>query len=173
MRPADFLFAMATTNPMKGTYPNSPPAVSKKTFTISGILTTVHGLEDLPAEATNVTCLWLLHPRLQTQSCMEPVAASAITDWNHRLKAVGSAGHTVGLIAASFDQRNHGSREVNKLANETWRSGNESHAQDMLGTYRSSGAPVFLLILLMVRRWDRNRCVPIDNLHFVLHFSHI
>ncbi len=160
---------MATTNPMKGTYPNSPPTVSKKTFTISGILTTVHGLEDLPAEATNVTCLWLLHPRLQTQTCMEPVAASAITDWNHQPKAAESA----GLIAASFDQRNHGSREVNKLANETWRSGNESHAQDMLGIYRSSGAPVFLLILLTARRWDRNRCVPIDDLYFVLHFPYI
>jgi len=158
---------------MKGTYPNSPPTVSKKTFTISGILTTVHGLEALPAEAINVTCLWLLHPRLQTQTCMEPVAASAITDWNHQPIAAESAGHTIGLIAASFDQRNHGSREVNKLANETWRSGNESHAQDMLGIYRSSGAPVFLLILLTARRWDRNRCVPIDDLYFVLHFPHI
>jgi len=158
---------------MKGTYPNSPPAVSKKTFTISGIITTVYGLENLPVEATNVTCLWLLHPRLQTQNCMEPVAASAITDWNRQLKAVESAKHRSGLIAASFDQRNHGSREVNKLANETWRSGNESHAQNMLGIYRSSGAPVFLLILLTARRWDRNRCVPIDDLYFVLHFPHI
>jgi len=156
---------------MKGTYPNSPPVVSKKTFTISGILTTVYGLDDLPVEATNVTCLWLLHPRLQTQSCMEPVAASAITDWNHQLKATESAGHR--LIAASFDQRNHGSREVNKLANEAWRSGNESHAQDMLGIYRSSGGPVFVLTLLTALRWDRNRYVPIDDPYFVLHFSHI
>ena len=41
-----------------------------------------------------------------------------------------------GLIAVSFDQRNHGTRKVDNLANEAWRSGNESHAQDMFSIYR-------------------------------------
>jgi pimeloyl-ACP methyl ester carboxylesterase len=38
-----------------------------------------------------------------------------------------------GLIALSFDQRNHGSRLVDKKANGAWREGNERHAQDMFG----------------------------------------
>jgi len=100
--------------------------------------------------------LWLLHPRLQTQSCMEPIAASAINDWNHRLKTAESAGPRIGLVAASFDQRNHGSRKINKVANEAWRSGNASHAQDMLGIYRSSGGPINVLTSLTALRWDRN-----------------
>ena len=41
-----------------------------------------------------------------------------------------------GLIAVSFDQRNHGSRKIDELANQDWRSGNERHAQDMFSIYR-------------------------------------
>ena len=164
---------MITPNPMEGTYPNTPPAVSKETFAISGILTNVYGLEELPKGVTDVACLWLLHPRLQTQACMEPVAASAINDWNHQLKAMESAERKIGLIAASFDQRNHGSREVNKLANEAWRAGNDSHAQDMLGIYRSTNSPVITLDLLTDFRWDCNGCFPLDDLYLNLHFPHI
>ncbi|KAI9813578.1 MAG: hypothetical protein M1827_003647 [Pycnora praestabilis] len=126
---------MATPNPMETTYGNSPPSMSKKIFSIAGILTTVYGLDQIPPQVTEVACLWLLHPRLQTQACMEPIAASAITDWNRGWKE-GSHGSTKGLIAVSFDQRNHGSREVDKLANEAWRHGNEKHAQDMFSIYQ-------------------------------------
>lgn len=131
---------MATNNPMEKTYFASPAAVSKKTFTIAGILTTVYGLEELPLEIKNVTCLWLLHPRLQTQACMEPIADSSITDWNRRLQeSKSSQGQaSMGLIAVSFDQRNHGTREVDSTANEAWRSGNPKHAQDMFSIYRTS-----------------------------------
>ena len=134
---------MATPDPMEGTYPTQPLPVSKKAFAISGILTVVYGLEELPKDAVDVVCLWLLHPRLQTQTCMEPVAASAINDWNCQLQNTSNARRRVGLIAASFDQRNHGTREVDKMANEAWRSGNESHAQDMMGIYRSSWESIF------------------------------
>ena len=126
---------MATPDLFKGAYPVSPPAVSKRTFLIAGILTTVYGLEELPRDVAHVVCLWLLHPRLQSQVCMEPVAATTINCWNDQLGAKTSAGRRLGLIAASFDQRNHGTREVNSLANQAWRSGNEMHAQDMLGIY--------------------------------------
>lgn len=59
---------------------------------------------------------------------MESVASSAIIDWNNRLPPPERKS---GLIAVAFDQRNHGSRQVNKLANEAWREGNKTHAQDM------------------------------------------
>lgn len=71
---------------------------------------------------------------------MAPIAAQAIHHWNQRLKERGasasSRGPVKGLIAVSFDQRNHGGRMVNNLANEAWRQGNARHAQDMFSVYR-------------------------------------
>src|SRR5271163_3882856 len=127
----------ATTNPVEHAYSNHPPHVSSKTFHIAGILTTVFGLDEIQPQTTEVACLWLLHPRLQTKACMQPFADSTIGDWNARLRD-GRTRSKKGLIAVSFDQRNHGSREVDKLANEAWRSGNPTHAQDMFSCYRSS-----------------------------------
>ena len=137
---------MATSNPMATTYSALPLAVSKKTFTIAGILTTVYGLDDLNQSINDVACLWLLHPRLQTQSCMEPLAASNINEWNARLQRRKGDKASIGLVAVSFDQRNHGSREVDQLANQTWRSGNETHAQDMFSIFHGTAVDVSLLI---------------------------
>ena len=129
---------MSTPDPMASTYPSAPRAISKETHCIAGILTTVYGLQELPKEIHEVACLWLLHPRLQTQACMEPIASSTIHEWNERQRATKRKDRTIGLIAVSFDQRNHGTREVDTLANEAWRSGNSRHAQDMFASYRPS-----------------------------------
>ena len=129
---------MVTPNPMEKTYLNKPSSISKESFTIAGILTTVFGLAELPSGSKNVACLWLLHPRLQTQACMEPIAYSAIAEWNHKLAQREDRTQALGLIAATFDQRNHGSREIERLANEAWIYGNERHAQDMFSSYRLS-----------------------------------
>lgn len=71
---------------------------------------------------------------------MAPFAAQAIHHWNERLKeratSTVSRGPVKGLIAVSFDQRNHGSRLVDRLANEAWKQGNPRHAQDMFSVYR-------------------------------------
>ena len=101
--------------------------ISSKTFHIAGILTTVYGLEELKGASKSTSCLWLLHPRLETRQVMESVASTCIHDWNGRRSSDGN----VGLIAVAFDQRNHGSREVVPLANETWKGANRTHAQDM------------------------------------------
>lgn len=66
---------------------------------------------------------------------MEPVAASVINAWRENRQEPRKE-KALGLIAISFDQRNHGSREVHALSNETWRSGNKTHAQDMFASYR-------------------------------------
>jgi hypothetical protein len=118
---------MATPNPLANTHPTPPPPISPKTFHIAGILTTVYGLEELSQGCKSVSCLWLLHPRLATKQVMESVASTSISDWNQRR----SSDRNVGLIAVAFDQRNHGSREVTSLANEAWKGGNPTHAQDM------------------------------------------
>ena len=110
-----------------------PAGVSRKIYAIAGISVTVYGLEELPPQSTNVASLWLLHPRLATQERMADIAASTITDWNRRNQGNSSA---KGLIAISFDQRNHGARIVDPLANEAWRQGNPRHAQDMFSIFR-------------------------------------
>ena len=127
---------MATPNPLESAYLTPPAAVSEQSYSIAGILTTVYGLQELDPDVKNVACLWLLHPRLQTQACMKPVAASVIQHWNEQLQLLKDRKSAVGLIAASFDQRNHGSREVDKLANQAWNGGNKRHAQDMFSIYR-------------------------------------
>lgn len=66
---------------------------------------------------------------------MTGIAESVIADWNQRVKD-GRAGLVKGLIAVSFDQRNHGTRLVDPLANEAWRQGNPRHAQDMFSIFR-------------------------------------
>ncbi|GMG09822.1 unnamed protein product [Aspergillus oryzae var. brunneus] len=64
----------------------NPSPISQKTYPVAGILTTVFGLNGLPAQASEVACLWLLHPRLATQERMTGIATAAITDWNNRIK---------------------------------------------------------------------------------------
>jgi hypothetical protein len=113
-------------NPLVDTHSSPPAPISSKTFHIAGILATVYGLDEILPSHKSISCLWLLHPRLQTKQAMEPVAFSCLREWEEK----HSTGNT-GLIAVAFDQRNHGSREVHPPANESWRDGNETHAQDM------------------------------------------
>ena len=126
---------MATPNSREKSYKSTPPSVSTQTFVIAGILTTVYGLDELSPEVSDVTALWLLHPRGSTQACMGFTAKSAIGNWNLGLAQKKSQGSLRGLIAVSFDQRNHGTRMVERSGNESWISGNEHHAQDMFSIY--------------------------------------
>ncbi|KAI9719040.1 MAG: hypothetical protein M1812_003670 [Candelaria pacifica] len=131
---------------LKNTFPTPPAPVSSKTYTIAGILTTVYGLDELQPSIQEVACLWLLHSRLATKSSMDPIAAAIIGDWNRRLQD-GKAGQTPkGLIAASFDQRNHGSREVDSARNGSWRDGNPTHAVDMFSIYHGTAMDTSLLL---------------------------
>ena len=165
---------MTTPNPMASTYPSTPRAISQETHCIAGILTTIYGLEELRDDIKEVACLWLLHPRLQTQACMEPIASSTIHEHNERLRATRKTHRAIGLIAVSFDQRNHGTREVDALSNEAWRSGNERHAQDMFGSYRlfpkKPLQPTYLPAdIPMQRRRNSHRHIPPPNLPPLLH----
>ena len=116
---------MTTPNPLGDS--QSTSSVSVNTLHIAGILTDVYGLEELSPSSQLVSCLWLLHPRLQKKETMANVATACITAWNSR----SPTERKVGLIAVAFDQRNHGTREVNDLANQAWKQGNPTHAQDM------------------------------------------
>lgn len=121
-----------------------PPSISKVEYVVGGINTITYGLAELHPDCKEVACLWLLHPRLLNQACMAPFAAQFIKLWNSKATA-----QRKGLIAVSFDQRNHGSRETSPLANEAWRGlkqNNERHAQDM---YADNNEPISLPLLLI------------------------
>jgi hypothetical protein len=136
----------ATTNPLQGIQNATDLPVSSQTLTIAGILVTIHGLDELPSSPSNVACLWLLNPRLQTKETMAPIARRVISTWNKRLQDGPAGKHPKGLIAAAFDQRNHGSRKVDDLHNQAWREGNESHAQDMFSCYHGTATDTSQLI---------------------------
>lgn len=128
---------MAAANISSEVFENASSSISKRTFCVAGILTTVYGLDELLPAVSEVCCLWLLHPRLETQAYMESLAVSSIMSWNQLLEKGDKSEISVplGLIAISFDQRNHGTRQVSALANEAWRSGNPTHAQDLFSIY--------------------------------------
>ncbi|RDW91290.1 hypothetical protein BP5796_02455 [Coleophoma crateriformis] len=118
---------MSTPNPTED-FKSTPP-VSSKTFHVAGILATVYGLDELPNDCKSISCLWLLHGRLQRAEVMANVAYTCLHDWHQR---VSSDHSKVGFIAVAFDQRNHGTREVYSLANKSWKEGNDNHAQDIV-----------------------------------------
>ncbi|OTA70028.1 hypothetical protein K449DRAFT_404427 [Hypoxylon sp. EC38] len=120
--------AAAANNPL-AEYSDPAPSVSRVTLTISGLKVDVYGLTELPAAASKVSCLWLHHPRLRSKEDMANIADQVLSAYHQR-----SPSSTRGLIAVAFDQRNHGSRLVDARANDDWRIGNKTHAQDMFGT---------------------------------------
>lgn len=122
-----------------------PPAVSVRTVHMAGLLVDVHGLDEMPpltSGTARVTCLWLHHQRLRSKEHMADTAARCVAAWNARARSPAAAAPATAntgddanraLIALAFDQRNHGSRLVHALANESWKKGNATHAQDMFG----------------------------------------
>lgn len=77
---------------------------------------------------------------------MAPIAASCISDWNKTLENSPVSRTKKGLVAVSFDQRNHGTREVENLSNEAWNLGNPRHAQDMFSVIHGTAIDTSLLI---------------------------
>jgi dienelactone hydrolase len=98
---------------------------------------------------------------------MAPIAASMIHSWNSQKPPNSKQ----GLIAVSFDQRNHGSRQVDKLANDDWRHGNPRHAQDMFGTYHGTVLDTSLLMDQLPSYVLHRKGDPKIKRHFVLGIS--
>ncbi|KAI9658163.1 MAG: hypothetical protein M1831_004010 [Alyxoria varia] len=171
-----------TPNPLEHTFLTARPEssspsrvpVSMKQLVIAGIVVNVFGLAELPSNTgyghqnIEVSCVWLLHPRLLDQSSMEPLARELISAWNNKnnspATATGVSGEQtgsenlnsnhpspksdkrMGLIALSLDHRNHGSRLQSARANAAWRDGNPTHALDMLSGIVGTAADLSTLI---------------------------
>ncbi|KAF2654315.1 hypothetical protein K491DRAFT_693960 [Lophiostoma macrostomum CBS 122681] len=156
----------ASKNPIESA---STPAVSAQTITIAGILVTIHGLTELPPSTTSVACLWLLHPRLQTQATMTPIATQVLRAWHAR--SSNPSPSTKGLIALSFDQRNHGTRLVDPLHNEAWRQGNPRHAPDMFSSFHGTATDTSHLISHLSSYILHTRSAPPITQHLCLGVS--
>lgn len=115
--------------------------VSWKRINITGLLVTLYGLEELPPQPGEIVCLWLLHGRGDTQDSMGLCAAAFLNAWNSRKRPDQKS-----LICVCFDQRNHGSRMVDNVANVSWKQGNPTHGPDMLNLYSGTAVDVSHLI---------------------------
>ena len=105
------------------------------------MLLTVYGLDELAAGVEHVTCLWLLHGRGDTQDSMAFVAGALLNSLPAQ-----ATGSTKGVIAVTFDQRNHGSRLVDPKANVSWKQGNPTHGIDMFNIFSGTAMDVSTLI---------------------------
>ncbi|RPB21262.1 hypothetical protein L211DRAFT_851626 [Terfezia boudieri ATCC MYA-4762] len=145
----------------------APSDISAHTYCISGIQVHVYGLDQLRAlldppssssspssRLTSLSILHTLHPRLQTHAYMAPIIRQCLDDHYQPHAAT-----TSGLLGISFDQRNHGAREVSPLANYAFTSPrlphphahepNPTHAMDMLGIYAGTTLDLGLIIDLL------------------------
>lgn len=137
----------STNNPLSST-PNPSSLPTPKTYNIAGITVSILGLSSLPPSCTSLTILYLLHPRLQSAATMLPIGHHILTAWSTHQSSLPPThpSRTHGLLALTFDQRNHGARLVDSIGNDSWRDGNPRHAQDMFGVYNGTAVDVSLLI---------------------------
>ncbi|KAI5359552.1 putative alpha/beta hydrolase-1 [Septoria linicola] len=116
--------------------------VSWQRYNVAGILVTVYGQEELPQHPDEIVACWLMHGRGDTQDSMAYTAAALLDAWNSKRKNHSQK----GLICVCFDQRNHGSRMVDNLANISWKQGNPTHGPDMFNLYVATAHDLSLLI---------------------------
>lgn len=158
---------MADENPLLKAYPKAPPSCSTRQYCIAGLQTTIYGLDELlsTTKSAGVACIWLLHGRMGKQDMMQPVAASVLHAWNQYQMAQPDRQDYVGLVAVTFDQRNHGSREIDAKRNQDWRSGNMTHAIDMFSIYRPSICSAIHVTKLITGRGNNIRSISNDGLY--------
>ena len=129
---------------------SSSEDVPYKTFVIGGISAHVYGLSQLAAASSRdntapvagLAVMFFLHGRFG--SALQPKfvrnCEDLVRDAEQNREQGGASGPGKKLVVVSFDQRNHGSREVDRDRNRGWKDDgtgqgqldNESHASDMV-----------------------------------------
>ncbi|ORX39436.1 hypothetical protein BD324DRAFT_607725 [Kockovaella imperatae] len=117
--------------------PDSTPRSSKTSIIIGGVTVYILGLEELQASRKDgqVTVLYLAHMRKSTYTVTENLGHEILYRYKQHCKGDQSRR---GLIAVTMDMRNHGAREISRLANLTWQDGNETHASDLISVIDGS-----------------------------------
>ncbi|KAH7160468.1 Alpha/Beta hydrolase protein [Dactylonectria estremocensis] len=122
----------------------STPRSSLTVFNIAGFHVYLYGVDELSAEqAKDTTVLFHIHGRTRTYKDAEEVA-------HHLISECRARGPTKkGLVVATLDNRNHGSRAIDKIAIQDWEGGNPRHAQDMLSMMDGIVADVQTIITFL------------------------
>lgn len=98
---------MPRPNEVFTTLPDSTPESSKTTLNIAGFHVHLYGVSELtPEQAKDTVVLFHIHGRTRTYKDAEAFAHQIL----HQLRQ--RSGHKKGLVVATFDNRNHGSRAV-------------------------------------------------------------
>ena len=102
-----------------------PGATMSTKVNVSGLETHVYGLDDVRKSNTHfVDVVFLLHGRTGKYQDLEPFALAILA----KDKAAATPDLQRGLIVVSFDQRNHGHRQISELGNFAWAEGNQFFA---------------------------------------------
>jgi hypothetical protein len=98
---------------------------------VAGLEAHVYGLEYLYHSGAHfVDVVFLLHGRTSKCQDLEPFALTILT--KDKAEATRAGDVQRGLIVVSFDQRNHGHRQVSEIGNLSWADGNHLHASVLL-----------------------------------------
>ncbi|KAF5660356.1 alpha beta hydrolase family domain-containing protein [Fusarium circinatum] len=122
--------------------PPTTPRSSKSSFVVGGVQIYLYGLEDLDdSPSDDIAVLYLAHNRTRTYLVTEGIAHEIL----HMYRTDGRR-KRMPMIAVTMNMRNHGDREIDQRANETWSSGNKNHGIDLMSMI-SGSAQDFKLIL--------------------------
>lgn len=112
--------------------------VSEKRTFIGGISCFLYGSDALApyiqkfnteqqlTDSIRINVLYLAHHRGGDYTYMRGIASRILSKINESSE--------VPIIAVTFDARNHGEREIEKLRNSGWKSQNETHGMDMVSS---------------------------------------
>ncbi|KAI9056811.1 alpha/beta-hydrolase [Trametes sanguinea] len=127
--------------------------ISKQTLVIAGIIVNVFSQPDAATPEDPVDVLFLLHGRMGSQADSEPIARGILDAVHEKRKNELAPGAKADdLIIVTFDQRNHGTRLVDELANLHWTDdpsdpkNNVRHAIDMYAIQTGTASDVSFLI---------------------------
>ncbi|KAI0926415.1 hypothetical protein AcV5_008882 [Taiwanofungus camphoratus] len=122
--------------------------ISKQSIAVGGINVNVYSQPNATDLITPVTVLFFLHGRFGSAADIEWVAESTL-QWTAEQRKE-SEQQAQDLLVVTLDHRNHGSRTVDKHANNGWREvppeRNDRHATDMYSIHTGTARDISFLI---------------------------
>ncbi|CAK7216220.1 hypothetical protein SEUCBS140593_002802 [Sporothrix eucalyptigena] len=110
------------------TLADSTPRSSKTTINIAGFHVHLYGVDELtPEQRKDTTVVFHVHGRTRTYKDAEALSHELLSELRKQSTKKG-------VVFATFDNRNHGTRAIDTISIVDWRSGNTTHGQDMLST---------------------------------------
>ncbi|TFK98673.1 Alpha/Beta hydrolase protein [Pterulicium gracile] len=117
--------------------------IIKQEFLISGLKVYAYSHKSSLASDKPIQVHFMLHWRLANCAAVDSAARKAV------LLAQAMKDREHDLVVIVFDHRNHGVRQVELRANQSWDEGNPTHAPDMYSIVLGSAHDVSMLIDLL------------------------